>query len=84
MILLLKFFKRSVALFQLNFLEIVLPDILEVLGRSLVLILHFGEFKVDAGMHGAGLLGNKELFLGETGSLLVHNEVSIRVTQVCH
>lgn len=84
MILLLKFFKRSVALFQLDFLEIVLPDILEVLGRSLVLILHFGEFKVDSGMHGAGLLGNKELFLGETSSLLVHNEVSIRVTQVCH
>lgn len=84
MVLLLKFFKRSVALFQLDFLEIVLPDILEVLGRSLVLILHFGEFKVDSGMHGAGLLGNKELFLGETSSLLVHNEVSIRVTQVCH
>ncbi len=50
MVLFLKFFKRSVALFNLELLEIVLPDVLEVLGRPLVLVLHLGEFEVDAGL----------------------------------
>ena len=64
MVLLLKFFKRCVALFHLNLLEIVLPDILEVLCRPLVLVFHLGEFKVNAGLQGTSLLGNEELLLG--------------------
>lgn len=84
MVLFLKFFKRCVALFHLDLFEIVLPDILEVLGSSLVLVLHLGEFEVDAGLHGTGLLGDEELFLGEASTLLIHNEVPMRVSQVCH
>jgi hypothetical protein len=64
MILLLKFFKRCVALFHLDLLEIRLPNILEILGRPLVLVLHLREFKINAGLQGTSLLGNEELFLG--------------------
>ena len=64
MVLLLKFFKRCVALFHLDLLEIILSDILEVLCRPLVLVLHLREFKVNAGLKGTSLLGNEELLLG--------------------
>ena len=72
MVLLLKFFERCVALFHLDLLEIVFSDVLEVLSRPLVLVLHLGEFKINAGVHGTGLIGNEELFLGEASTLLVH------------